>query len=59
LWVDRPSAGIPFLYVRTGLDLTRALTQVGATEEAARVRAQVDAIAHATQLDGVVARATQ
>ncbi|HMI48497.1 MAG TPA: DUF2723 domain-containing protein, partial [Gemmatimonadaceae bacterium] len=47
LWVDRPSAGIPFLYIRTGLDLTRALAQAGRTEEAARIRAQFDAIARA------------
>jgi hypothetical protein len=59
LWVDRPSAGIPFLYIRTGLDLARALAQAGRTEEAARIRAQVDAIAGATQLEDVVARATQ
>jgi hypothetical protein len=59
LWVDRPSAGIPFLYIRTGLDLTRALAQAERTEEAARIRAQVDAIARATQLEDVVARATQ
>ncbi len=59
LWVDRPSAGIPFLYLRTGLDLARALAQAGRTEEAARIRAQVEQIARATQLDDVLARATQ
>ena len=59
LWVDRPSAGIPFLYLRTGLVLTTALAQMGRTEEAARIRAQIDKIAHATQLDDVLARVSQ
>jgi hypothetical protein len=55
LWVDRPSAGIPYLYVRTGIVLSAALAQAGQTAEAARVRAQVERIARATQLDEVVA----
>ena len=56
LWVDRPSAGIPFLYIRTGLVLTTALAQMGRTDEAARIRAQIERIARATQLDDVLAR---
>jgi hypothetical protein len=56
LWVDRPSAGIPFLYVRTGLILSAALSQLGKKDEATRIRAQVDSVARATQLDDVVAR---
>ena len=59
LWVDRPSAGIPFLYVRTGLVLSVALTQLGLKDEATRVRAQVDSIARATQLEDVVASVTR
>ena len=59
LWVDRPSAGIPFLYLRTGLVLSSALTQLGRTDEAARIRAQVDKIARATQLDDLLARSTR
>jgi hypothetical protein len=59
LWVDRPSAGIPFLYLRTGLDLTLALSQRGQTAEAARIRAQVESIARATQLDDVLAQASR
>ena len=55
LWVDRPSAGIPFLYVRTGLLLSSALAQTGRADEAARIRAQVERIARATQLEDVVA----
>jgi hypothetical protein len=59
LWVDRPSAGIPFLYLRTGVDLTAALTQRGQTAEAARIRSQTEAIARATQLDAVLAQASR
>jgi hypothetical protein len=59
LWVDRPSAGIPFLYLRTGLDLTAALTQRGQTAEAARIRSQTEAIARATQLDEILAQASR
>jgi hypothetical protein len=55
LWVDRPSAGIPYLYVRTGLVLSAALAQATRADEAARVRAQVERIARATQLDEVLA----
>jgi hypothetical protein len=55
LWVDRPSAGIPYLYVRTGLVLSAALAQAARADEAARVRAQVERIARATQLDEVLA----
>jgi len=55
LWVDRPSAGIPYLYLRTGLVLSSALAQAGRADEAARVRGQVERIARATQLEDVVA----
>jgi hypothetical protein len=58
LWVDRPSAGIPYLYVRTGLVLSTSLAQLGRTDEAARARADVERIAHATQLDDLLARAS-
>ena len=57
LWVDRPSAGIPFLYVRTGLILSAALAQTGRQAEAARVRAQAERIARGAQLEEVVASA--
>jgi hypothetical protein len=55
LWVDRPSAGIPFLYIRTGLVLEAGLMQQGKRDEAERIRAQVDRIAKATQLEDVIA----
>jgi hypothetical protein len=57
LWVDRPSAGIPFLYVRTGLLLSAALAQVGRSDEGARIRAQTERIARAAQLEDVLASA--
>ena len=59
LWVDRPSAGIPYLYVRTGVVLSAVLTQLGRTDEAGRIRTQVDRIARATQLEDVLASASR
>ena len=55
LWVDRPSVGIPFLYMRTGLALSAALSQMGRADEAAKIRGQVESIARATQLEDVIA----
>ena len=55
LWVDRPSAGIPFLYLRTGAVLAVALDRAGFTQEAQRVRAQTQQIAKATQLESLLA----
>jgi hypothetical protein len=54
MWVDRPSVGIPYLYVRTGLELGATLDQLGVKQEAARIRAQTVRIARATQLDDLV-----
>ena len=59
LWVDRPSAGIPYLYLRTGLVLDAALTQLGKRDEEARIRRQVDSIARATQLEDVIASSSR
>jgi hypothetical protein len=56
MWVDRPSAGIPYLYVRTGLELSAALDQMGLKQEAARIRAQTVRIAQAVQLGDLVGR---
>jgi hypothetical protein len=55
LWVDRPSASIPFLYVRTGLELGTTLSQMGAKAEAAKMRAQAERIARGAQLEDVFA----
>jgi hypothetical protein len=51
MWVDRPSAGIPYLYVRTGLELSATLDQLGLKQEAAKIRAQTVQIARATELE--------
>jgi hypothetical protein len=59
LWVDRPSASIPFLYVRTGLELSTALDQMGAKEEATKLRAQAQRIARGAQLEDVFAALTR
>ncbi len=55
LWVDRPSSGIPFLYIRTALGLSAALSQRGMSDEAARISAQAGRIARATQLESLLA----
>jgi hypothetical protein len=55
LWVDRPSAGIPFLYLRTGAVLAVALDRAGLRAEAERLRAQTQQIAKATQLESLLA----
>ena len=55
LWVDRPSASVPFLYVRTGAVLSAGLAQTGLPAEAQRVREQTEKIARATQLEEMLA----
>ena len=55
LWVDRPSAGIPFLYLRTGMALASGLAKEGRANEAAKIQRQVDQIARGAQLEDVVA----
>jgi len=54
LWVDRPSVGIPFLYIRTALTLSAALAARGQTGEASTIAAQADHIARATQLEDIM-----
>ena len=55
LWVDRPSVGIPYLYIRTGMELSSALDGRGNSQEAERIRSQVAAIARASQLQDLLA----
>ena len=55
LWVDRPSAGIPYLYIRTGMELSSALDHRGKSQEAAKIRSQIVGIARATQLEDLLA----
>ena len=49
-WVDRPSVGIPYLYVSTGVLLYEALQQQGKSKEAADILGQAKKIANATRL---------
>lgn len=49
-WVDKPSAGIPYVYVREGYVLAQALEEQGKKADAAKVLTQVDAIAKGAQL---------
>ena len=51
VWVDRPSVGIPLLYVRTGWQLSVTLDQSGLKGDAASILAQTERIARATQLE--------
>jgi hypothetical protein len=59
LWVDRPSAGIPFLYIRTGAELSAALGAAGLTNEASKIAAQTRRIARGAQLEDMLASMTK
>ncbi|MBI3568180.1 MAG: DUF2723 domain-containing protein [Gemmatimonadetes bacterium] len=50
-WVDRPSVGIPYLYVSTDYLLSEAYRMQGNVAGSAQALAQAKAIAKATQLD--------
>jgi hypothetical protein len=51
LWVDRPSVGIPYLYVSTGLILAESLIATGKPAEGTQVLARTRQVAKATGLD--------
>ena len=53
-WVDRPSVGIPYLYVATGLMLSEVLQATGDTAGAARVMAQSRAVAKGVKLNDLL-----
>jgi hypothetical protein len=50
-WVDRPSVGIPYLYVATSFLLSEALAKQGDVAGSAAALAQAKAVAKATKLD--------
>ena len=54
-WVDRPSVGIPYLYVSTGVVLEEALQARGRPQDAASALEGAKAVARATQLDDLFA----
>ena len=53
-WLDKPSMGIPFMYVRTGYELAQALQEKGRTADASKVMAQVAAVAKGAQLTDMI-----
>jgi hypothetical protein len=58
-WVDRPSVGIPYLYVATGLMLSEVLQATGDTSGSARVLNQAKQVARAVKLNDLVAQMDQ
>jgi hypothetical protein len=55
-WVDRPSVGIPYLYVATGLMLSEVLQVTGDTQGSARVMADARNVARAVHLTDLLAQ---
>ena len=55
-WVDRPSVGIPYLYVATGLMLAEVLQATGDTASAQRTLAEARKVAEAVQLSDLLAQ---
>jgi hypothetical protein len=53
-WIDRPSVGIPYLYVATGLELAEALKEKGNNQRASQVFGTAKNVALAVRLDDLV-----
>ena len=53
-WIDRPSVGIPYLYVATGIELAEALKQQGKAAQAKSVFDLSRQIAQTVRLDELV-----
>ena len=58
-WIDRPSVGIPYLYVATGLALSEALRATGSAQEAQQVMERARRVATAVRLERLLANAEQ
>ncbi len=58
-WVDRPSVGIPYLYVATGLVLSEVLQSTGDQAGAAKVMEQARGIATGVKLNDLLAQMQQ
>ena len=58
-WVDRPSVGIPYLYVATGLMLSEVLQATGDVAGAARVMGQARQIAQSVKLTDLLSQMEQ
>lgn len=53
-WIDRPSVGIPYLYVATGMELAEALKSHGQAAAAQQVFNQAKQVAQVVRLDDLV-----
>ena len=53
-WIDRPSVGIPYLYVATGIELAEAMKGQGKTAEATKLFKTAKSIAHVVRLDDLL-----
>jgi hypothetical protein len=53
-WIDRPSVGIPYLYVATGIELAEALKGQGNLAEATKFFQTARSIAHVVRLDDLL-----
>jgi hypothetical protein len=58
-WIDRPSVGIPYLYVATGIELAEALKGQGKSAEATNVFATAREVARVVHLDDLLRPAEQ
>jgi hypothetical protein len=58
-WVDRPSVGIPYLYVATGLMLSEVLQQTGDRAAAVRVLSDAKQVAKSVRLNDLLAQMEQ
>ncbi|MEO7711320.1 MAG: DUF2723 domain-containing protein [Gemmatimonadaceae bacterium] len=58
-WVDRPSVGIPYLYVATGLMLSEVLQATGDSSSAARVLGDAKRVAQGVKLTDLLAQMEQ
>jgi hypothetical protein len=58
-WIDRPSVGIPYLYVATGVELSEALKGQGNAPEAQKVFALTRQVAQTVRLDDLLRPAEQ
>jgi hypothetical protein len=58
-WIDRPSVGIPYLYVATGLALAEALRATGRQDDGQKVIDRARQVATAVRLERLLASAEQ
>jgi hypothetical protein len=58
-WIDRPSVGIPYLYVATGLALAESLRSTGRPQDAQQVLERARRVAAAVRLERLLAAAEQ